>query len=272
MISNKLENIFRAARKKWGGNGSGSTFEKTHTLAIELAKLIRDYQIRSMLDYGCGTVDWILPVVAKTRIPYVGVDVVSEVIKENEALGAPRVRFLHLNQDTVLPIVHLVFIRDTLAHLSNATIVAELTRLKRTGAEWLLVSNYAGSKNTAIQDGGFRKLNLCAVPFGFPEPRQVIAEGGTEGKTMALWRFDEIMKDVEKPTLITISPDGGAIRVEDAPVVHLERAGQLTEGLYKTWTPPPDEDLAPLPGQAVLALDNPTEAPPSEDGEPELGW
>jgi hypothetical protein len=245
MISNKLENTFRQARKKWGGNGSGSTPEKTKTLSAALEQLLRDLQIRTMLDYGCGSFTWMAPIITATGVPYVGVDVVPEVIEANINLELPRnARFLHLNQDTVLPIVQLVFVRDVLAHLSNATILSELTRLKKTGAEWLLTSNYASSKNISIQDGGFRPLNLRAIPFNFPEPRRVIEEGA-EDKTMTLWRFDEILKDVEAPTTITtfggnaawgrmggetaellisdgsgtekvvgtISPDGGSIRV-----------------------------------------------------------
>lgn len=195
MNTRQLEKTFRDARKKWKGNGSGSTPEKTGKLLTELKALLSELNVKSVMDFGCGDVTWMAPLASAGG--YCGVDVVPEVIEAN-ALKHPSAVFLALTEDVQLPRCDLIFCRDVLAHLSHATALAVLERLKRTGATWLLCSNYYGSGNTSIKDGGFRPLNLQRLPFHFPEPLKVIDEG-FEKKSMALWRFDRVLPGVEVP-------------------------------------------------------------------------
>jgi SAM-dependent methyltransferase len=190
-----LEATFRLARKKWGGNGSGSSPEKTAQLVAGISNLIGELGVKSVLDLGCGELTWMAPIAAQVR--YVGVDVVGEVVELNRTRH-PGAEFIKLAEDTVLPRCDLVVCRDTLAHLANQLVTDTLKMLKRTGATYLLTSNYKSGSNTSIKDGAFRPLNLMKIPFSFPEPRQIIEEG-FEQKAMMLWRFADILPDVASP-------------------------------------------------------------------------
>jgi hypothetical protein len=219
MNPRQLEKIFLDARKKWKGNGSGSTPEKTEKLRVAVIDLLGELGIKSVLDFGCGSDPWLAGAIPNF-VAYFGVDVVGEVVKDN-GIG------IHLTEDSVLPRCDLVFVRDVLAHLSHATALETLQMLKRTGATWLLCSNYYGSGNTSIKDGGFRPLNLTRLPFHFCEPNQVIDEG-FEKKSMALWRFDKILLDVKVPAA---APRAAArpIEIVEAPPIEVIEADESTD-------------------------------------------
>jgi 2-polyprenyl-3-methyl-5-hydroxy-6-metoxy-1,4-benzoquinol methylase len=186
----KLDHVFRLSRKKWGGNGSGSSPEKTAALPAAIWSLIADYEIASILDFGCGEISWMKPFATTAEIIYTGVDVVPEVIEANRALGL-NASFAVLDEDLILPACDLVLCRDVLAHLSNATAIETLRRLKESGSRWLLTTHRATASNRDALNGGFRPLNLCKMPFNFPAPRLVIPEGH-ESKELALWSFDKL--------------------------------------------------------------------------------
>ena len=226
-----LDNIFRDARKKWGGNGSGSTYEKTRKLVEELACLIQELDDGAamqrkfrLLDFGCGDVGWMLPITE--IVEYVGIDVVPEVVEMNRLLG---VNCHLLTRDTVLPQADLIICRDTLAHLSNVVAVDMLERMKRSGAKWLLASHAVGVRNTDIKDGGFRALNLRGIPFRFPEPDRVISEG--QGiKSMGLWEFSQLMPHVAVERLVE-TPRAPAVTIPLPLPVSVETAPEAFPGV-----------------------------------------
>jgi hypothetical protein len=189
----KLEQTFRVARSKWGGNGSGSSSTKTRGFVDALAALLVEFEIKSVLDFGCGDLSWFAPH-AHDLGYYLGVDVVPE-LEEGNAKRFPELQFATLTEDLVLPKCDLILCRDTLAHLSNETGLAMLTRMKQTGATYLLATNYRTMRNVSAKDGGFRPLNLEKIPFNFPEARRTIVEG-FENKTLGLWRFADILPNV----------------------------------------------------------------------------
>jgi SAM-dependent methyltransferase len=102
----------------WGGtsrSGPGSDPEVLRPDAEPLSNFLRERNIRSVVDVGCGdwalgrTLDW-------TGIDYTGVDIVPEVIEMlNATYGSSSVRFLC--RDLVadeLPCAELCMIKDVL--------------------------------------------------------------------------------------------------------------------------------------------------------------
>lgn len=212
-----LDQTFRLARKTWGGNGSGSSDPKTAILVEKLPPLLCKLGVKVILDVGCGEATWMAKVCPIAKVlHYTGVDIVPEVAEANQKIysgvAESFARFLTLDPRTLaMPAPHktlkadaiddqikttelhydLVLCRDTLAHLSNQTASKMFASMKATGAKYLLATTYPASRNSDIDDGKFRPLNLTRIPFAFPEPLEAIVEGD-QGKTMALWAFADL--------------------------------------------------------------------------------
>jgi hypothetical protein len=93
----------------------------------------------------------------------------------------------------------LVLCRDALVHFSHADILGALANLRRTCAEYLVVTTFVGNRpNAEIDTGDWRPLNLERSPLSFPAPRALIDErchhtGGIySDKRLGLWRFRDL--------------------------------------------------------------------------------
>src|SRR5690242_14927069 len=77
----------------WGGSGGGSDPENTVEYRRRLQKFLKDYNIKSVVDYGCG--DWAFShLMDWTGIDYKGVDVVESVIRKNNKIwGSENIKF-----------------------------------------------------------------------------------------------------------------------------------------------------------------------------------
>ena len=179
---------FTQARKKWGGNGSGSDPANVAKLLAGLPGLLEKYGIRRVVDLGCGDVEWIAPL-ARTLDEYTGADVVAAPIAANAA-KYPELKFLLINgPDDELPKADLVIIRDCLAHLP-CHIVSEVLAQARRCAPLVLATSFTKSRaNLDCKAGAFRPLNLQARPFDLPHPLETIEDTGH--KSMCLWRMRE---------------------------------------------------------------------------------
>lgn len=105
----------------WGGSGGGSTPENTVEYRALLQKFLRERNIKSVVDYGCGdwgfsnTIDW-------SGVSYLGLDCVESVVKSNlEKYKADNVNFWQM---AYLPplIADLLILKDVLQHWSNEDI------------------------------------------------------------------------------------------------------------------------------------------------------
>lgn len=102
----------------WGGSGGGSTPENTVEYRALLQKFMKDNDIKTVVDYGCGDwgfsnqIDW-------TGIKYLGIDCVESVIELNRLkYGTDDKIFYH--QDYVPPfIADLLIVKDVFQHWSN---------------------------------------------------------------------------------------------------------------------------------------------------------
>jgi SAM-dependent methyltransferase len=188
-------------RNGWGkvesASGEGSSYEQTAAVRQALPAIVRDFEVRTLLDAPCGDFNWLRSVDLPVR--YVGIDVVQALIDSNQRRFANDSRSfvrLDLTRDP-LPAVDLVLCRDCLFHFSYADIHKALANIKRSGARLLLTTtNPSLAANRDIVTGEWRRLNLQAPPFSLPAPLMLVDERCPSpyapDKHLALWRIADL--------------------------------------------------------------------------------
>jgi SAM-dependent methyltransferase len=163
----QFEEIY--AENKWlYGSGEGSQPHHTKRYTSSLQKFLRESNIKSVVDMGCGDwqfsqfIDW-------TGIDYQGFDIVSAVIEANQRkFAGPGIRFqLALGDGSDLPSADMIIAKDVLQHWSNDAIKGFLPNLRKYC--YCLITNCVNpngkTTNADIQNGGFRYLDLRLAPF-----------------------------------------------------------------------------------------------------------
>ncbi|MDR4926190.1 class I SAM-dependent methyltransferase [Peribacillus simplex] len=188
----------------WGNSesvsGPGSSLTQTKTLIQELPGLIKQLQIKKMLDAPCGDFNWMKEIYKNTE-SYIGIDIVDEIIKGNKKkYPFNNVQFFHMDiTKDRLPTSDLILCRDCLVHFSISDIHLALNNFKASQSRYLLTTTFTNHTcNNEIRTGSWRPLNLEIEPFNFPKPILVINENCTEGemkftdKSLALWDLNNI--------------------------------------------------------------------------------
>ncbi|WP_423193215.1 class I SAM-dependent methyltransferase [Cupriavidus sp. H18C2] len=200
-------------RNQWGSpesvSGSGSEMTRTRHLRTELPHLLREFNIRSVLDIPCGDFNWMRHV-DLGGVHYIGADIVPELVEHNRrTYRGPRIQFEHLDViASPLPKVDAVLCRDGLVHFPHASIAAALRNICSSGALYLLTTHFSfrtPSANEEIDFGQWRRLNFELAPFHWPAPRRYIIEGCDEhdghfaDKSLAIWPVQEIRSRLQWP-------------------------------------------------------------------------
>jgi SAM-dependent methyltransferase len=140
-MTETFQKIYRTGA--WGGNGarfssgSGSYGPVLEQYCAAVIEFIRDHQVQSVLDLGCGDFNVGKRIVEATGVTYTGVDVVPELIEHHKStVQDPRVSFQCADITTdPLPVADLCLLRQVLQHLSNheiARVIANLGSFPRT--------------------------------------------------------------------------------------------------------------------------------------------
>ena len=182
----------------WDGtesvSGPGSTMAATENIRKALPEIIKEYNIRSILDIPCGDVYWIGECLPE-NIVYTGGDIVSEIIGRNKIEKGDLGEFITCNLVTdSLPEADLLIVRDCFIHLPNSMIKQALANIKCANIKLLLTTTYPDSaENVDIATGGFRPVDLMLQPFSLPAPLKVFEESEIKsGKCMGLWSVKDL--------------------------------------------------------------------------------
>jgi hypothetical protein len=84
--------------------------------------------------------------------------------------------------------------RDALVHVSYQDAAKILANFAATGAKWLLLNTYPEVTRNRNQFNGhrWRRLNFRLEPFGFPEPVELMPDGGdVDPSQLAVWPLKE---------------------------------------------------------------------------------
>lgn len=198
--------IYKA--KAWGGisvSGPGSDISQTKRLIEMLPSIFEKYTITTMLDAPCGDFHW-MKRVDKSKIIYIGGDIVSDIISSNRRYETDKITFMEFNLITQrIPSVDLLFTRDCLVHFSYQDIFKFLRNLLKSNVTYFLSTSFIDRNvNQDIRTGEWRPLNLLQSPFNFPTPIDIFNEHCTENnnqfsdKCMCLWKVEDIRKCLHK--------------------------------------------------------------------------
>lgn len=178
-------------------SGAGSTLEITSHLISTLPSLLREYQVKTLLDVPCGDFLW-MKEVDLTGIHYTGGDIIKKIAEIQSAHGSPTKQFRRIDLIAdELPGADMILVRDCLVHLPYAIAIQAVQNIQRSRITYLLATTFPYQvSNTDILAGQHRLLNLCASPFGFPKPLKLLNEGGREtpDKSLGLWRVADLPK------------------------------------------------------------------------------
>ena len=167
----------------WGkGSGGGSSPEATQPYKVFLEEFIRQNDIKSIVDLGCG--DWqFSQFLDFGRATYIGIDASKNVIIDNQkSFSGPRVSFANLPKNySELPSAELLICKDVLMHLSTkevqdilsilpnfkyALITNDVPCVSTFGAILLkLTRPFSPIINREIKTGDYRTLDPTQRPF-----------------------------------------------------------------------------------------------------------
>src|SRR5262249_12332457 len=128
----------------WGcaqsASGEGSTLEQSAAIRAALPQIVRDFEIRSMLDIPCGDYNWMK--LLDLPVAYIGADIGSELVVENQhRYTGPSRSFMKLDVTAdPLPEVDLILCRDCLFHFSYRHIFQALENIKNSRSRLLLTT------------------------------------------------------------------------------------------------------------------------------------
>lgn len=188
-------------KSKESFSGPGSEIRQTKKIRRTLPILFKKYNIKTILDIPCGDFNWMKIVDMSSVNKYIGADIVSEIIKINNAkYKNDQRKFIELDiiKDK-LPKVDLIFSRDCFVHLKNNEIKKALKNIKASNSTFLLTTTYILKNiNNNTNNGKWRPVNLNIKPFNLPKYIKYINTDfrnnnkNHPGNGMALWKISEI--------------------------------------------------------------------------------
>jgi len=191
-IGKRFTDIWRT--NAWGHaesrSGSGSTLAQTEKLRPKLQQVLRNLQVHSLLDAGCGDLNWLQTQSSELGL-YLGVDIVDELVTDlRQRFRGRKNHFFNPADITTdrLPRTDAILCRDVLGHLSLPLATLALENFRASGASYLIATTFPRGSNDAIRTGAWQAIDLNAAPFNLPPPLLLIDEelSGTR-KSLGVW-------------------------------------------------------------------------------------
>ena len=162
----------------WGDDesfsGPGSNNKNTKETIVNLIKIIKKFNIKSITDAPCGDFHWMQKVLIKLPyLKYSGIDIVSDIIKKNnQEYSNSRIKFYKKDIiKNLFPNSDLIICRDFLIHLSNKDTKKFLLNLKSSNFKYVLIHGFESNKskiiNKEISTGDYREVNIFQNPINF---------------------------------------------------------------------------------------------------------
>lgn len=144
-------------------SGSGSDMGNTEVIRSILPQIIKEYNIKSLVDCGCGDMNWISSILPNLNVKYCCIDIYTA---KNFNLQAKYPQGVYIDGDIVtmkVPPTDLVLCKEVFIHLSNDEIGKAI---KNIGSDKLLLVDIdPKSQNRDLLLHG-RKIDLSKEPFG----------------------------------------------------------------------------------------------------------
>ncbi len=160
-------------------SGLSATLQATAEIRPALAELFKKLNIRTLLDAGCGDVNWMQSLTHELDL-YLGLDIVAPLVAQNLRLFSHRKGhfFSVANIATdPLPAVDAILCRNVLNLLPHEIGLKIISNMLSSPVKVLMISSQKCSINQNGLAGVSRPLNLTQPPFCLPEPDLLIADG-----------------------------------------------------------------------------------------------
>ncbi len=153
-------------------SGPGSWKKNTRVVVKFINEAIEKYQIKSILDLGCGDWNWFNEI-DMTDVCYTGWDADEQMIQDNQSkYGSDSINFCVKDIVTEsLPDVDLIICRDVLFHIKLDLSVPLVRKIQKAGKYFVSTSfreepaNKDIRKYCDIENWGFYNINLNRSPF-----------------------------------------------------------------------------------------------------------
>ena len=162
-----------------GSSGPNSDLSRTYALREGIGRILRDYNIGSIVDAGCGDTNLFRDIKLE-GIAYLGLDCVPAIIEMNKRVFSKQDNMFFEVTDVIthpLPQADLIICRDVVHYLPNSLIKLFLHQVAESKSRYLLITHNI-------------KVNLTQAPFGWEQPVTIVTDTD-EGKTMALWEIND---------------------------------------------------------------------------------
>lgn len=198
-----LKNSIKQKLKMTGPCGDGSSLINTEEIREFIPKIIKEKNIKSMIDVGCGDWSWMKLIKEIKDIEYTGYDKDRDFIESNKKFGHA-FHYIDVAKDVVYwPKVDLILCRDLLIHLSDELIIKLLNSFKNSGSKYLMTTTYPKAINRDFSNTEklqkytrhcrpSRNINLLGEPYNLIKPIEFIKEKeGKEcaGRLVGLWEL-----------------------------------------------------------------------------------
>jgi hypothetical protein len=144
----------------------------------ELQQALHDLHVSSLLDAGCGDLNWLQTRSSDLGL-YLGVDIVDELVNDlRQRFRGRKNHFFNVADITTdrLPRTDAILCRDVLTHLSLPLVQLALENFRASGATYLIATTFPRGSNDAIHTGAWQMIDLTAPPFNLPPPVSLIDE------------------------------------------------------------------------------------------------
>lgn len=226
MSNNHYREIFSKIYDTYGfgseesRSGIGSTLEQTEHTRTEIKAIVKNLNIKSVVDIPCGDFNWMKDIVYRFE-SYVGGDIVPQCIETNQRkYGNETIKFINFDLLTdPIPEADLLIVRDVIGHFPIDDAYKIAKNIVSSKCKYLLSTTWYNTNGKeyykqhinkgAEAHGRFFPVCLMAKPFNFPEPidyiiEDVMVDDYDKGnrKVLALWDIETIrdhLKNMPEP-------------------------------------------------------------------------
>lgn len=193
------DNLWNDAESR---SGPGSTMAYTAGIRVALERIVRDRSINVFLDAPCGDFHWMRAVLLPETARYIGGDIVPALVDDlRKRYGDTRHAFQVLDITRgPLPDADIWMCRDCFFHLSYADIARALVNFATANIPLLLLTSHIPPPdgrytNHDIVTGDARPIDVCADPFGFPQPVERFEDwiAPYSPREMGLWTREQVL-------------------------------------------------------------------------------
>ena len=179
-------------------SGPGSSLKNNIKLLEALPYIIRQYNINSILDAGCGDFNWLKHFDFNLIKSYLGVDIVDEAIQDNKKYETSNIQFKQMDivNEPLNICFDLIICKDCLFHLSFKDALRALQSFKQSCSTYLLATTFIGYPNNDILTGNWHRIDMETEPFNMGKPVYLIENAENLPKTtnieksIGLWKIN----------------------------------------------------------------------------------